>query len=274
MSIEFKMSRYGRNKKSRLHKKTTRAALNSIDATHLPMRVHTGKNGYWGETMAGRAFLSYKKMRKFLMSRIGKPVDKVYSEFLTEVKKFSQNENLKDLFDSLINYERNKYRGYSKGFYISDGILNYKDDYKGKVNIIPKNLIKYNEEHWDESVFDVFKPLNNTGPNLIGKFWVRIKGQYMLLPVYAVYDKKWGYSRGKYEDYSIEWLPIKKRNKECDYLREFTECYVLGKGGYCRVSKSYIDWDNALKTDYHYFLYIVRISDIENYKKEKFKKVI
>lgn len=47
MSIEFKMSRYGRNRKSRLHKKTTRAALNSIDAPHLPMRVHTDKNGYW-----------------------------------------------------------------------------------------------------------------------------------------------------------------------------------------------------------------------------------
>lgn len=42
------------------------------------------------------------------MSRIGKPVDKVYSEFLTEVKKFSQNENLKELFDSLINYERER----------------------------------------------------------------------------------------------------------------------------------------------------------------------
>ena len=155
MSIEFKMSRYGRNRKSRLHKKTTRAALNSIDATHLPMRVHTGKNGYWGETIASKAFPSYKKMRKFLMSRIGKPVDKVYSEFLTEVKKFNQNENLKELFDSLINYERDKYRGYSKGFYISDGILNYKDDYKGKVNTIPKNLkgIVTLSENYDEVYF-------------------------------------------------------------------------------------------------------------------------
>lgn len=272
MSIEFKMSRYGRNRKSRLHKKTARAALNSIDAPHLPMRVHTDKNGYWGETVANRAFPSYKKMHKFLMSRIGKPVDKVYSEFLTEVKKFSQNENLKELFDSLINYERDKYRGYSKGFYISNGILNYRDDYKNGKEPIPKKFIEYNEEHWDESVFDIFKPLNNTGPNLIGKFWVRIKGQYMLLPVYAVYAKKWGYSRGKYEDYSIGWSSIKKRNKECDYLREFTKCYVLGKGSYCRVLKSYIDWDNTLKTEDHYFLYIVRVSDIENYKKEKFPK--
>ena len=103
------MSRYGRNRKSRLHKKTARAALNSSDAPHLPMRVHTDKNCYWGETVANRAFPSYKKIHKFLMSRIGKPVDKVYSEFLTEVKKFSQNENLKELFDSLINYERDKY---------------------------------------------------------------------------------------------------------------------------------------------------------------------
>lgn len=176
MSIEFKMSRGNNGRKSRLYKRTKRASLNRIDAPHLPMRVHTDKNGYWGETVADRAFPSYKKMRKFLMSRIGKPVDKVYSEFLTEVKKFSQNENLKELFDSLINYERDKYRGYSEGFYISNGILNYRDDYKNGKEPIPKKFIEYNEEHWDESVFDVFKPLNNTGPNLIGKFWVRIKG--------------------------------------------------------------------------------------------------
>lgn len=42
MSIEFKMSRGNNGRKSRLHKRTTRAALNSIDAPHLPMIVCGG----------------------------------------------------------------------------------------------------------------------------------------------------------------------------------------------------------------------------------------
>lgn len=50
MSIEFKMTRYGSGRKSRLYKKTKRASINRIDATHLPMRVQSEKNGYWGQT--------------------------------------------------------------------------------------------------------------------------------------------------------------------------------------------------------------------------------
>lgn len=46
MSIEFKNSRWGRNRNSRLFKKTRRAAMKKIDAPHLPMRVQTGKNEY------------------------------------------------------------------------------------------------------------------------------------------------------------------------------------------------------------------------------------
>lgn len=40
MSIEFKMSGRGNGKRSRLYERTNRAALNKIDAFHLPMRVH------------------------------------------------------------------------------------------------------------------------------------------------------------------------------------------------------------------------------------------
>lgn len=89
MSIEFKMNRYGRNRKSRLHKKTTRAALNKIDAPHLPMRVQR----HWEGTYP--VFMPYKKLTKFLMSRVGKPIDKVFSEFLVEAKKYKHNEKLK-----------------------------------------------------------------------------------------------------------------------------------------------------------------------------------
>lgn len=275
MSVEFKMSRWGRNKKSRLHEKITRAALNRIDAPHLPMRVHTGKNGYWGETSASRAYYPYKKFRKFLMKRIGKPIDKVFSEFLIEAKKFNHNENLEELFYSHIFYRENKMRwGKAVGFYVSNGILNYKNDYKEDTDTVPKNLIEYNKEHWDGKAFDIFEPLNNVGPNLIGKFWVEVKGQYMLLPVYAVYSRKWGYSKGECEEYSIVRYTVKSRNSNCDYLKEFTECCILGKGCGHTIYKTYPFWDGTLKREPCNFLYIVRISDIENYKKEKFKEVV
>ena len=54
MSYEFKMQGVGNRKKSRLYKKTRRASMNKIDATHLPMRVQSDKGGYWGQTSKGR----------------------------------------------------------------------------------------------------------------------------------------------------------------------------------------------------------------------------
>lgn len=261
MSIEFKNSRWGRNRNSRLFKKTRRAAMKKIDAPHLPMRVQTGKNSYWSQTSTSPSYLQYAKVTKFLMKRVGRPIDKVFSEFLTEAKKFKQVENLKELFYSHIDYEKNKRRwGKAEGFYISNGILNYKDDWaKDKEELTPEKFRKYNEEHWDISVFDIFKPLHNTGPSPIGKFWVEIKGQYMLLPVYAVYDDKWNYyTKGDSNTYPTIWKARKKRTY--DYLKEFTRCSIVGKGDWYRYE------------DYNYFYYIVRISDIEKYKEETFKK--
>lgn len=47
MSYEFKMQGVGNGKRSRLYKKTKRASMNKIDATHLPMRVQSDKGSYW-----------------------------------------------------------------------------------------------------------------------------------------------------------------------------------------------------------------------------------
>lgn len=96
MSIEFKMSRGNNGRKSRLYKRTKRASLNRIDAPHLPMRVHSGKGGYWGQTSPYPAYSSYRKISKFLMERVGKPVDIVFSEFLSEMKKFRQKVERKE----------------------------------------------------------------------------------------------------------------------------------------------------------------------------------
>lgn len=84
MSYELKMQGVGNGKRSRLYKKTKRASMNKIDAIHLPMRVQSDKGGYWGQTSRGLVHIPYSKIRKFLMARVGRPVNKAYSEFLQE----------------------------------------------------------------------------------------------------------------------------------------------------------------------------------------------
>ncbi len=81
MSYELKMQGVGNGKRSRLYKKTKRASMNKIDAIHLPMRVQSDR---------GLVHIPYSKIRKFLMTRVGRPVDKVYSEFLQEGSKYAQ----------------------------------------------------------------------------------------------------------------------------------------------------------------------------------------
>lgn len=70
MSYELKMQGVGNGKRSRLYKKTKRASMNKIDATHLPMRVQSDKGDDWSQTSRGSVHISYSKVRKFLMARL------------------------------------------------------------------------------------------------------------------------------------------------------------------------------------------------------------
>ena len=128
MSYELKMQGVSNGKRSRLYKKTKRASMNKIDATHLPMRVQSDKGGYWSQPSRGSVHILYSKVRKFLMARVGRPVDKVYSEFLQEGSKYAQIRNLQEIFNEFM-HQRDNYanRGLKLGgFYVSNGILNYK----------------------------------------------------------------------------------------------------------------------------------------------------
>jgi hypothetical protein len=62
MSYELKMQGVGNGKRSGLYKKTKRASMNKIDATHLPMRVQSDKGGYWGQTSRGLVHIPYSKI--------------------------------------------------------------------------------------------------------------------------------------------------------------------------------------------------------------------
>lgn len=249
MSIEFKNSRWGRNRNSRLFKKTRRAAMKKIDAPHLPMRVQTGKNEYWGQTSNYPVHIPYGKIHKFLKARIGKPIDKVFSEFLVEARKFRQSDNIEEAFYYCIDYESNKCRGVSKGFYISNGILNYRNDYKKSRP--PKKFIEYNKKHWKDNSIDLSEVLHTKGPAFINKLWVEVKGQYMLLPVYI-----------------IQAGTVVVRKDMIDDSKEFVGVKIVGKSNWISAYYS----DSVTPSILCYYIPIVKIADIEKYKKETFKK--
>lgn len=234
MSYEFKMKGRGNGRKSRLYKKTKRASMNRMDASHLPMRVQSEKNGYWGQTSRGRGQFSYKEVRDFLMARVGRPVNDVFSEFVVEMKKHKQNRPIKTIFDSFLDYEEERMKGYkwASGFYVTNGILNYKKCSIKKQAFSPKHT-RWNNNHIRMDVLEQFKPTtislfqraSATGPLFIGKLWVSVKGNYMLLPVWAVHRDKFDSSRdtdvGRFGLYTKAQL---------EHLLQFTRATVIGKG--------------------------------------------
>lgn len=196
MSYEFKMKGHGNGRRSRLHKKTKRASMNRMDVSHLPMRVQSDEKGYWGQISRGRGHFPYKEVRDFLMARVGRPVNDVFSELVIEMKKHEQNEPIKETFDYFFNYKEDKMKGYywASGFYVTNGILNYKKYPRKRQTYSPKH-IRWNKTHIDREMLERFQPHNSylfqrpksTGPLFIGLLWVSVKGYYMLLPVWSVY---------------------------------------------------------------------------------------
>ena len=268
MSYELKMQGVGNGKRSRLYKKTKRASMNKIDATHLPMRVQSDKGDYWSQTSRGLVHIPYSKIRKFLMTRVGRPVDKVYSEFLQEGSKYAQIRSLQEIFDEFI-HQRDNYanRGLKLGgFYVSNGILNYKAS-KKRIELFNRSHIEYNSSHFpdSETMKSVTLVLGIRGPHLLTKMWVVVKGNLMLLPVYLV-------SSIKLE--SLQYPNDKAigiyGKKAVEQLKEFVIAKVVGYGSQYEVtvwkSSTYMNW---CINDYYY--YVVKISDIEAYKKEKYK---
>ena len=275
MSYEFKMKGDGNGRRSRLYKKTMRASMNRMDVGHLSMRVQFDRKGYWGQTSRGRGYFPYKEVRDFLMARVGRPVNNVFSEFVVEMKKHEQNRPIKEIFDSFLDYEEERMKGYewASGFYVTNGILNYKKYPRKKQAFSPKH-IRWNNNHIRMDVLEQFKhittPLfqraSTTGPLFIGKLWVSVKGNYMLLPVWAVHRDKFDSSR----DTHVRRFSLYTK-AQLEHLLQFTRATVIGKGGSYKV----LDYESPIGRWYNtyvYYDYIVKITDIEEYTKQKFKE--
>lgn len=115
--IEFGLKRATNGKKSRFLKKFPRKRiLNRGDE----------KTAFWFRSnWIDDNYRHFKgNLDKFLKSNVGRPVDKVFSEFLDRCNKSAKVYNLRKLFYDM--FEEKSEIGWSGGFYITNGILNYK----------------------------------------------------------------------------------------------------------------------------------------------------
>lgn len=115
--LEFELKRAANDKRSRWSKKFPRKRI-----------LHRGdeKAAYWFRNNWIEDNYRYFKgnLDKFLKSNVGRPVDKVFSEFLDRCNKSAKVYNLRKKFYDM--FEEKSEIDWSGGFYITNGILNYK----------------------------------------------------------------------------------------------------------------------------------------------------
>lgn len=264
MSFEFKMKKWRSGKKSKRYNGAyDRSGRNNSDSKHLSMRARESSNAAYKHYVE-KGFTDYREMQRFLKARIGKSVDDVFSEFVKEMKKHNRRGSIEEIFYSFFHNENINERWW-QGFYLDEGIIRYKK----REPIKPMESAKQAEYNRGTISKDVLKEVNSEwinfrGPKLLGKLWVSVKGNVMLLPVYIVdtykFDNRYMENPDVFRFYT---------RKSLEYLQGFTLCYIVGIGSmysFQRIHSPYSD------TTQHFY-YIVNISDVERYKKEKFNEI-
>ena len=162
--IEFGVKRASKGKRSRWSKKFPRKRI-----------LHRGDEKYcnWYPNNWDEDNYPYfhGNLTKFLISNIGRPVDKVFSKFLSRCRKSASRYNLKQEFYDM--FEKKENIGYAGGFYLTNGIINYKkrsnpshpkrpvfiQDLNRK--LLPRNLNRLCRECVETHL-----------PQLLGTFWL------------------------------------------------------------------------------------------------------
>ncbi len=167
--IEFTLNRSRNGKKSRWTKKYPRKRIL--------------KRG--GEKAAGWCFNNWYddsyhyfhgNLRKFLLKNIGRPVDKVFSEFLQRCRRGTEKYNLREWFYNM--FEDKEVIGYTGGFYLSNGIINYKKRAKRPKSFdipSPSTLQQINAEGLlsKRKLYEICKKAEETHERqLLGTFYI------------------------------------------------------------------------------------------------------
>lgn len=192
MSLEFKRKRSHSTKWS---KKYPRARINNKGGDRKAAIAAGWYKFNWNDDHFN--MFNGKHIIKFLKANIGRPIDKVFSEFLNKCNnKLRKSYPLKEEFFSYI--EKKEDIDYLGGFYVSNGILNYKEpcskeEYRKKIaQLYHKPLqdcIDYNLSHIPprEEIIRICREATNTKkPQLLGKLYVHFKYTNQLRNVYVM----------------------------------------------------------------------------------------
>lgn len=131
--MEFTLSRSRNGKKSRGTRKYPRKGI-------LKKGSEKAVGWYFHNRYEDDYHYLHGDLHKFLLKNVGRPVDKVFSEFLQRCRRGTGKYNLREWFYDM--FEKKENIGYRGGFYLSNGIINYKKKSKGpEVSCVPSPLI-------------------------------------------------------------------------------------------------------------------------------------
>lgn len=177
MTLYFKIKRYGRGRKSRVYKKFRRCILKDWEKGNKEIKASE-----WDKS---DRTLQWSPIKKFLISNIGKPIDKVYSEFLKRWR--ADKYNPSEEFDTTIKYFNME---------VVNGILKRKKEINAKR---PRQPLSYtlNCKRWnDVDLNQLIKRLRETRTaQYIGRFYVYNGNEETEESVYMdfFYPDKYGY---------------------------------------------------------------------------------
>lgn len=176
--IEFGTKRSGNGKKSRIHKKFPRKRIAKIGE----------KAAGWCRNNWDDDKYSYfsGNLHKFLLSNIGRPVDKVFPEFLKRCGASALRYNLKEKFYNM--FEKREDITYWGGFYLTNGIINYKKRTKPNYHL-SESITSLNKRLMPENLNGICRKCEETHQKqFLGKFW----GDYTSpRSIYIIERKMW-----------------------------------------------------------------------------------
>lgn len=177
--IEFELGRARNGKRYRWAKKFPRNKI-----------LHRGdeKSAYWFKNNWIDDNYSYFKgdLNKFLMSNVGRPVDKVFSEFLKRCRRGTEKYNLRKWFYDM--FEEKSDIDYHGGFYITSGILNYKKRTEKPKLRSYVSIVDYNRQIMPDIVLLCKECESNHTKQLVGEFKLSYKVQKR---VYLIEREVW-----------------------------------------------------------------------------------
>ena len=237
--IEFKLGRARNGKKSRWSKKFPRKRI---------LKRGDEKAAFWfRNNWIDDNYIYFKgNLGKFLKSNVGRPVDKVFSEFLDRCNKSASVYNLRKWFYDM--FKEKSEIGWSGGFYITNGILNYKKRTKKPKSKPYISIGDYNRQLIPDIAALCKQCKSSHLKQPVGEFMFAYKGQKR---VYLVEREMW-----------LSDLKLQSYYRLCSI-------YGVGKG----VSKSILDyqdkmyratyelWDNYRWDNLPEFVFITKIEE-------------